>query len=72
MVYFQTKNANLGKFWRVLQWNMFGTFYGHLVFLEPLGIFNGNFVDFMVLWFIFPVLVCCTKKNLATQQDTGK
>jgi hypothetical protein len=22
MVYFQTKNPNLGKFWRVLQWKM--------------------------------------------------
>jgi hypothetical protein len=23
MVYFQTKNANLGKFWRALQWKMY-------------------------------------------------
>jgi hypothetical protein len=44
-MYFQTKNTNLGKFWRVLQckilvyfmaiWyilRLFGVFYGHLVF----------------------------------------
>jgi hypothetical protein len=44
MVYFQTKNPNLGKFWRAIEgeglvysmaiWNTllpFGTFYGHLV-----------------------------------------
>jgi hypothetical protein len=43
---FQTKNPNLGKFWRALDWNMliffmviwnilrtFGIFYGHLGFL---------------------------------------
>jgi hypothetical protein len=30
-----------------------GTFYGHLVY-------------FMVIWYIFPVLVCCAIKNLAT------
>jgi hypothetical protein len=23
-------------------------------------------VKFMAIWYIFPVLVCCTKKNLAT------
>jgi hypothetical protein len=24
----------------------------------------------MVLWYIFPALVCCTKKNLATLEST--
>jgi hypothetical protein len=32
---FQTKNPILGKFWRVLQWKI----YGHLIFLLPFGIF---------------------------------
>jgi hypothetical protein len=27
MVCFQTKNPNLGKFWRVLQWKMFQVFF---------------------------------------------
>jgi hypothetical protein len=61
MVYFQTKNPNWGKFWRVLQWNIhigihivcpFGRFYGHLVY-------------FLIIWYISPVSVCCRKKNLA-------
>jgi hypothetical protein len=80
MVCFQTKNPNLGKFWRVLQWKMlvyftdiwsilrsFVIFYGHLVhftvfchILWTFGIVRGNLVYF------FPVLVFCTKKNLAT------
>jgi hypothetical protein len=34
--------------------------------LRPIGIFYGHFVHFVVVWYIFPVLVCCTKKNLAT------
>jgi hypothetical protein len=41
--------------------------------LRHFGIFSGNLVYFMVLWYIlwsfgifFPVLVCCTKKNMAT------
>jgi hypothetical protein len=63
MVYFQTKNSNLGKFWRVLQWNML-VFYGHAFYftatrhiLRRFSIFCGN---------LFPVLVYCAKKNLAT------
>jgi hypothetical protein len=38
----------------------FGLFYGHLVF------FNGHLVYFVVIWYI---LVCCTKRNLATLLD---
>jgi hypothetical protein len=30
--------------------------------LQPFGIFYG----YLVIWHIFPVLVCCTGKNLAT------
>jgi hypothetical protein len=54
MVCFQTKNPNLGKFWRVLHWKMlvyfmdtwfilrsFLKFYGHLVYVVP-----GNLVYF--------------------------
>jgi hypothetical protein len=33
MVYFQTENPNLGKFWRVWQWKMLiCIFYGHFVY----------------------------------------
>jgi hypothetical protein len=68
MVCFQTKNSNLGKFWRALCrlengdtclaiWTIlltFGIVYDHLVHFVFIG------------YIIFPVLVSCTKKNLAT------
>jgi hypothetical protein len=66
MVCFQTKNPNLGKFLKRLAMEDVGIFYGHLVhftvfcyILLTFGIVCGNLV-------IFPVLVFCTKKNLAT------
>jgi hypothetical protein len=49
--------------------------------MEDVGILNGHLVYFMAIWSIlwpfglfcgyllrvlFPILVCCTKKNLAT------
>jgi hypothetical protein len=63
MVYFQTKNLNEGKFWKVLQWKVL-VFKGHFVYfmanstyiLRPFGTFCGHLVNF------FPVLVHCTKK----------
>jgi hypothetical protein len=55
VVYFQTKNPNLGKFWRVLQWRRcwlilwpFGLFYCHFV-----GIYNGHVVYFVNIWVYF-------------------
>jgi hypothetical protein len=35
-----------------------------------LGIFYGHCVHRLVAWYIFPVLVCCSKKNLATLNST--
>jgi hypothetical protein len=71
MVYFQTKNPDLGTFWRILQkkrlvysmavWNIlgsFGKFCGHLVILWQFGIFPR-------------VLVYCAKKNLTILIDRG-
>jgi hypothetical protein len=34
--------------------------------LRPLEIFNSRLVFFVVIWYILPVLVFWTKKNLAT------
>jgi hypothetical protein len=34
--------------------------------LLPFGAFCGNVVYFVVNWSMFDILVCCTKKNLAT------
>jgi hypothetical protein len=63
---FQTKNPNLVKFWWVLQWKMF------VYFISPFGTFFSNLVCCLVIWYIFPVLVCCSKKNLATLVCTYK
>jgi hypothetical protein len=43
-----------------------GTFYDHVVYLVDFSRFWGHLVYFMVLWYIIPVLVCCTKRYLAT------
>jgi hypothetical protein len=66
IAYFQTKNPNLGKFWKALQWEM-------LVYVIATWSIYGHLVYFVALWYIlwlfgtfFPVLVSCTKKNLAT------
>jgi hypothetical protein len=68
MVCFQTKNPNLGKFWRVLHWKMLVyIFYGHFVhftvfwyILWSFGIVCGHLVNFFPFWYVW------TKKNLAT------
>jgi hypothetical protein len=52
MVYFQTKNTNLGKFWKVLQWKMFGIFRAIMSTLQPNGLFYGDLVHFVVIWYI--------------------
>jgi hypothetical protein len=60
MVCFQTKNPNLGKFWRVLQWKMLvHVFYGHLVnftvfcyILWTFAIVRGNLVFFLSWYFV--------------------
>jgi hypothetical protein len=53
MVHFQTKNPNLGKFWKVLQWKMFGIFRAILSISRPTGVFYGHLVHFVVIWYIF-------------------
>jgi hypothetical protein len=53
MAYFQTKNPNLGKFWRVLQWKMFVYYLSVWSILRLFGIFCGPLVYFMAIWYIF-------------------
>jgi hypothetical protein len=69
MVCFQTKNPYLGKFWRVLLWKILVYFMTIWSILGHLEIFYGHLVYVVLIWYIFPALVFCTKKNLATQQD---
>jgi hypothetical protein len=59
MAYFQTKISNLGKFWMVVRWMILVYFVTIWSYLRPFGIFNG-YLEY------FAVLVCCTKKILAT------
>jgi hypothetical protein len=52
--YFQTKNPNLGKFWRVLQWKMSIHVRAIWYIVPPFGIFYGRWVYSLVIWYIFP------------------
>jgi hypothetical protein len=74
MAYFQTKNHNLGKFWRDLQWKMLVYFMIILSIvgtairytLWPFGIFCGHLVILWSFGTFSPFLVRCNKKNLVT------
>jgi hypothetical protein len=57
MAYFQTKNPDLGKFWRVLQSKMLVYFMAIWYILWSFGICCGNLVYFIEIWFIFPRFV---------------
>jgi hypothetical protein len=65
MVYFQTKNPVLGKFWRALDWKMSIYFKDIWNILQTFGIFYNCLVHFVFIRYFFPVLVSFTKKNLA-------
>jgi hypothetical protein len=45
MVYFQSKNPNLGIFWSALVWKM-------MVFLLPFGMFYGNLENFVAILYM--------------------
>jgi hypothetical protein len=68
MVCFQTKNPNLGTFWRVLQWKILA------YFMIIWSILRQYFrAIWYILWFFgifFPILVFCTKENLATTEKS--
>jgi hypothetical protein len=72
MVCFQTKNSNLDKFGRALDWKMLIYFMAIWNILQTFGIFYRHLEYFTDVWYnlcsfgnFFPVLVSCTKKNLA-------
>jgi hypothetical protein len=62
------KTNNLGKFWRALDWKMFIYFLAICNMLRMFGIIYDHLVHFVFIWYIFPFLVPCTKKNLATSK----
>jgi hypothetical protein len=57
MLYFQTKNPNLRKFWTALQWMMLVYFEDIRSILMPSGIFKKkHLVYFLLIWSHFPRL----------------
>jgi hypothetical protein len=53
MVYFQTKNPNLGNFGKVLQWKMLVYFMAILSIFLLFGALYDYLPYFMVIWYIF-------------------
>jgi hypothetical protein len=61
MVYFQSKNSNLGSFWRALcRMENVGTFFAHLEYITAIWYPSFPFCNFVVIWYIV------SRKNLAT------
>jgi hypothetical protein len=65
MVYFQTKNSYLGKFWRFLQWKMLVYFIYIWSILRQFDIFYGQLVYFVVIWYLFP------RFGIVYQEESG-
>jgi hypothetical protein len=69
MVYFETKNPNLGNSLECLAMEDVGIHYGHLVYLTAIsytlwafGKFLGNLVYFLPLWYVIPRKICPHEK----------
>jgi hypothetical protein len=78
MIYFQTKKSQFGKILEGLPKEDVGTSMAIWSILLPFGIVCGHLVYFVAIWYIlrsfgmiFPILVSCTKKNLATLERRG-
>jgi hypothetical protein len=66
VVYFQTKNPNLGKFWRALKWENVGIFYGHLEHFTTIRYTLWSFGTVVIIWYIFPPLWYFVSRKSAT------
>jgi hypothetical protein len=53
MVYFQTKNSNLGPFWRALDRKIWIYFMAIWNILQTVGICSDHLVHFVLIWYIF-------------------
>jgi hypothetical protein len=53
MVSFQTKNPNLDKFWRALDWKILIYFMDIWNILQTFGIYYDHLVHFVFIWYIF-------------------
>jgi hypothetical protein len=52
MVDFQTKNPNLGKFWRALDWKMLIYFMAIVNILGTFGIFYDHLAHFVIILYV--------------------
>jgi hypothetical protein len=54
MVFFQTKNPHLGKFWRALEWKMLVyIIHAHLEYITAIWYMLWSFGNFVEIWTIF-------------------
>jgi hypothetical protein len=67
---FSNPKYQLGKFCRSLDWKMLIYLMAIWNILQIIGLFYDHLVHFVFIWNIFPVLVICTKKNLATLEKS--
>jgi hypothetical protein len=54
MVYFNTKNPNLGTFWRASEWNRLVIFFVHLEYSMAIRYISLPFGNIVAIWYIFP------------------
>jgi hypothetical protein len=72
MVYFQTKNPHLGKFWRAFKWKKLEYSMTIWNILRPFGIFYGHLVYFVSIWYIFVViLVYFSRFGMLCKEKSG-
>jgi hypothetical protein len=64
-LYFLTKNAKLGIFLKAWYGIIWGISWPFGILIEIFGIFYGHLVFLLSFWCTFSHFVCCTKKNLA-------
>jgi hypothetical protein len=72
MLYFQTKNLKLGKFWSVLDWKLLIYFMSICNILRTFWIFYDHLAHFVFIWYIFLFFLLCNKKNLATLVSSNR
>jgi hypothetical protein len=63
---FANQKSQFGYIFEGLRLENVDIFYGHLEHLRTFGKLYDHLVNFVLIWYIFPVLVSRTKKNLAT------
>jgi hypothetical protein len=64
MVCFQTKNPNLGKFWRAFELKIVVYFMVIRNILRSFGVFLWPFGNVAVIWYIFPRFgILCLEKS---------